>query len=192
MTALIHGKPVNTPETFFDVLQICCFSGGRQRGVEKLLQENTELLRCIRGADDTLINFPWVEWYANDFEDFFKKIIAAMQDDFPTIGDFHKTKKEDFTASVAELTMDVAERCLNKIIMCCGSAGSTLLQRQNQNRHLRHFIEVNNSVKNRLFFVCGWLDENESFFEELRQSLKHIFQNPQYERRLRTWIGNQV
>lgn len=176
-------------DVFFDVLRICYFSGSRKRGLEKLLQENSELWRCIRQEDDLLVNFPWVEGYANDFEIFFESLVTALHDDFPTVGEFYKTN-HDFPVSAVEIPSEIAEKCLKRVVDCCGPNGKALLQRQNQNRHLLQFLVANSAIKDRLFFIAGWLDENESFFEELRQTLKHIFQNPQYERKLRTWIGS--
>lgn len=182
----MNNRPLQ--DVYFDVLRICCLSGYRGRGIEKLIEENRELLRCIRNADAVLMNFPWVEWYANDFEVFFYNMTAACQNDFTEQWEFSKNKK-DFPASASAIPAEVAKKCLVQILECCGADGNALLQVQNKNRHLRSFIAANSDINAQLSFVVGWIDENELFFEELRQTLKHIFGNPQYEYRLRPWIG---
>lgn len=182
----MNNRPIQ--DVYFDVLRICYFSGYRGRGVEKLIEENRELQRCMRNADAVLINFPWTEWYSCDFEIFFYKFITACQNDHTA--QWHRSKSNsDFPASATVIPVAVAEKCLAQIIECCGVGGNALLKIQNKNRHLRSFIEANSDIKAQLSFVTSWLDENESFFEELRQTLKHIFQNPQYECKLRPWIG---
>lgn len=200
--------PETTPETCAHILtkeeardalsralRVCRESGYRKLGIPKRIFENREFVRCLykqhMALGQSFITFIDV---AESSRKFFDSIVDTLKETFPEVGQFPNGDNKS-GISLPEDT-ELVIKCLDGLIMVCGTSGEKLAKLQTENRGIAYLLKNNATFSEKLSFVENCLEDHEVFFNDLRHALEGVFEKMSPSGELSfpayTWPGDDL
>lgn len=171
------GKGKTMIERAYDRFMLVCHkSGVRRRGLEKRLFETKNFLNVLNEVDYKHGIFHEMEWIKDD--------VRNIHEFFHLINECCFTIKSDDYFSKAMV--------IAALISLSGKEGEKLKELQNKNR--LHLIVIKSIpvLSKRIGFAESWIEDNELFFEDMKDALSEIFHFEKQTEDKIPWVGNDL
>jgi len=178
-----------------DLLDVCLYSGTRDKGIAKVMDENRNFMLALLEKPEERRNAYPYSWIAEIVEEnalFFDNLLAALRITFPDAGrrahcdwPIKPWPGQDYGGRLIHFDVNAPtdqRACLFRVLQVCKQLFALMMN----NRCLMVFLMNHPDVMNQ--WVKSWLEEIDCFFVDVQHALS--LPDPP-EGTLRPWPGDQ-
>ncbi|MBQ3170778.1 MAG: hypothetical protein IJB53_02465 [Mailhella sp.] len=169
-------------------MHVCNKSGRRGKGLQTRLSDAGSFVRILSKLNHESNLFREMEWMIKNAE--------AIHQFFSAINDCcFATAPSEIVKGVIKLKKDTyvhRSMVVASLFIIFGSKGERLQEIQNKNRIHLIFIKSIPLLQENIGFVESWIEDNELFFEDMKEALEEIFQFERQERDKIPWVGKDL